>query len=134
MIYGTTENLKINGLILPNMADVIGSWASNYKALRITKTMNNFVLTEETEEIKFQGMVQALNTKELQLKPEGERNWGWYKLHSTYKFNNDDLIIVLGIRYRVMSTRQDNTYYGFYVFNLLQDYKGVADGNPTNNL
>lgn len=129
MIIGNNEPINSNSMAqLPNCADVIESWASEYTALLITKTMKDFVLTETTKEITFQGMIQNLNRKELEIKPEGERNWGWYKLHSTRQFNNDDIIEVLGIRYKIMSTRQDNTYYGFFAYDLIQDYDGEESG------
>ena len=123
MISGQGTTINNNSLSsLPNMADVIQSWQSEYRAKLITKQMINYELVEIEQDITFNGIVQNLNRKELQLKPDGERNWGWYELHSTRKFNNDDIIEVNNVRYRIMSTRNDDTYYGFYVYELLQSY------------
>lgn len=114
---------------LPNLSDVINSWASDYTAYLIKKKIKNYILVETKRKIHFKGMVQNLNKKELQLKPIGERNWGWYELHSTRKFKNDDIIEINKIRYRIQSTKPDDTYYGFYVYNLRQDYENSTEIN-----
>lgn len=114
---------------LPNLGDVINSWASDYTAYLIKKEIKNYILVETKRKIHFKGIVQNLNKKELQLKPIGERNWGWYELHSTRKFNNDDIIEINKVRYRIMSTRNNDTYYGFWAYNLLLDYDNSTEIN-----
>ena len=108
---------------LPNLSDVINSWASDYTAYLIKKKIKNYILVEKKRKTHFKGMVQNFNKKELQIKPIGERNWGKYELHSTRKFKNDDIIEINKIRYRIMSTRNNDTYYGFWAYNLLETYK-----------
>lgn len=129
MIFGNSQPISINGVGFVNCADIVDSWSSNYTAYIITKEIKNFVLVETKKKVNFQGVVQNLNKKELELKPIGERNWGWYELHSTKKFNNDDLIEINGIRYRIMSTRNNDTYYGFWAYTLLQDYNNSTEIN-----
>ena len=114
---------------LPNLSDVINSWASDYTAYIIKKEIKNYILVETKRKIRFKGIVQNLNKKELQLKPIGERNWGWYELHSTKKFNNDDVIEINKTRYRIMSTRNNDTYYGFWAYNLLLDFDNSTEIN-----
>lgn len=114
---------------LPNLSDVINSWASDYTAYIIKKEIKNYILVESKRKIHFKGIVQNLNKQELQLKPMGERNWRWYELHSTIKFNNDDVIEINKTRYRIMSTRNNNTYYGFWAYNLLLDFDNSTEIN-----
>lgn len=114
---------------LPNLGDVINSWASDYTAYIIKKEIKNYILVETKRKIHFKGIVQNLNKQELQLKPIGERNWRWYELHSTKKFNNDDVIEINKIRYRIISTRNNDTYYGFWAYNLLLDFDNSTEIN-----
>ena len=68
-------------------------------------------------------MVQNATDTDLQIKSDGERQWKYYKLHTTYdKLNNDDIIEINKIRYRIKSKSQDNLHYGFTRYQLIEDY------------
>lgn len=112
---------------LINVADIVESWSSPYTVILIKKELVDFKLVETRTPIDIRGMVQNLSTQELELRPEGERNWKWYKLITTYHFNNDDVVIVGDKQFRIMGTQNEDTYYGYYRYNMVEDYKDIKD-------
>lgn len=108
---------------LPNMSDVVDSWSSWIYCYVIKKELKDFVLQETKKFIKIKGMVQNATDTDLQIKSDGERQWKYYKLHTTYdKLNNDDIIEINKRRYRIKSKSQDNLHYGFTRYQLIEDY------------
>ena len=124
MIKFNLKKIKgTNSSGLVNVADIVESWSSPYTVILIKKELVDYKLVETETPINIRGMVQNLSTQELQLKPEGERNWKWYKLITTYHFNNDDKIKIGDKKFRIMATYNEDTYYGHYRYNLLEDYE-----------
>ena len=66
---------------------------------------------------------QPFSPRKLEVLPEGERSWRWETLWTlpNLVLKPDDVIYYRGIRYRVMS-RLNWSEYGFYEFNILEDY------------
>lgn len=106
---------------LPNMSDVIHSWQSDYIAYLIKKELKDFEIVETRRKIKFKGIIQVSNGEKLDIKNIGERIFNEFTLHTTYRFDLDDIIEVNKVRYRINNRRQDITYYGFYKYNLVED-------------
>lgn len=113
---------------LPNMSDIVDSWSYRINAFLVKKEMVDYELQENITPISFKGILQPASVKQIQLKPEGQRQWAWFTLHSTRQFNNDDIIKINNVNYRIMGLREYNTYYGYYDYELLQDYKEVENG------
>ena len=108
---------------LPNMADVVNIWSENIYCYVIKKELKNYVLEETKTFLRIKGMFQNAKDTDLQIKTDGQREWRYYKLHSTYdKLNNDDIIEIDNIRYRIKSKSQDKKY-GFTRYILLEDYR-----------
>ena len=117
---------KINGRnngCLIKVGDIVESWSSPYTIYLIKKELIDYELVETKTPIEIRGMVQNLTMQMLDIKPVGERNWRRYKIISTYHFKNDDLVEVDNQRFRVLGTDNENTYYGYYRYNLIEDYK-----------
>ena len=112
-----------NNLNLPNMADIIESWEYAIEALLIQKINKDYEIIEITKKITFNGILQA-NNQQLNIKEIGERSWGNFTLHTKYNFRLDDIILMNGIKYRVVgvSPYQDNNY-GYFEYQLLEDYR-----------
>ena len=108
---------------LPNMSDVIHSWQSDYIAYLIKKELKNFEIVETKRKIKFKGIIQVSNGERLDIKDIGERFFNEWTLHTTYRFDLDDIIEVNKVRYRINNRRQDITNYGFYKYNLIKEKK-----------
>lgn len=110
---------------LPNMADVITSWEYVINAFFIKKENIEYETQETKTAISFKGIIQPASYKELQLKPEGERAWGWFILHTKKDFKLDDIIEIEKKRYRIMSKKSYNIQgiYGYWEYQLLEDYQ-----------
>lgn len=120
------NNKSINGKgasSLIEVGEIVDSWASDYEIILIRKEIIDYNLIEQERHIKIKGMVQNLSTQELQLMPEGMRNWKHYKLLSTTHFKNDDILIINNKRFRITGTDNDDTYYGFWRYYMVEDYE-----------
>lgn len=108
---------------LPNMSSVVASWSSTINGWLIKKELKDFVLKETKRFITFKGMVQNYTDTKLDIKEIGQRQWKYYKLHTIYdKLNNDDIIEIQNIRYRILSKSQDKLHYGFVRYTMVEDY------------
>lgn len=108
---------------LPNMNDVIKSWETKYIAYLIRKEIKEGILVETKRKITFKGIIQVSKGEDLDVGIQGERFINQFELHTTYRFEPDDIIEVNKVRYRINNRRQDITYYGFYVYNLTETYE-----------
>ena len=91
---------------------------------RVLKRTVNFQLEEYEEAINFAGIIQPLTYRRLMLKPEGQRAWSWFELHSTPALilNVDEVVNYLGLRTRVMG-RFNFEIYGYIAYELVQDWE-----------
>lgn len=89
----------------------------------VTKTTVLGVVNETKVVTTFQGVWQPLSPQALQMKPEGQRAWTWFRVHAdpSLALSPDDVIVYQGIQYRVMA-RYDYKIYGYNEFHLVQDY------------
>lgn len=117
--------LNQNSGTLPNMSAALLNWFQAMTFGLLVKTVSGFQVVETETPIAFRGVWQPLTGRQLMLKPEGERGWDWYWLHSDPSLNLkiDDVIIYLGTQYRVMSLK-DYTLYKYKEWTLVQDWTG----------
>ena len=80
-------------------------------------------LEEFVNPIYTMGVRISMTSRQLAVKPEGERKWKWSTLYTVPfpEINVDDIIQISGIKYRVMSS-QANQEYGCRAYELLEDY------------
>lgn len=122
--------LNVQTGTIPNMSDALRDWYQPMTFTLVSKTTDGFRVVETAEDINFWGVIQPLTERELQLKPEGQRAWTWYKLHAQVQPNDalltlnvDDVVIYLGRQTRVMGRK----YFGIYSYieySLVQDWTG----------
>lgn len=114
---------------LPQVGDVVASWARPIVVGLVTKTMRNEEVVEAVEEISTRGMIQPFTSSQLALKPEGQRTWDWSALHVLPDLDAklDDIITMYGRRFRVM-TKKDYTLYGYIRYELVENYTEVGNG------
>lgn len=108
--------------------DVSGAMQDYFQAMTfdlLTKTTQGFQVVETTVPITFQGVIQPYNSRQLLIKPEGQRAWTWFTLHAdpTLTLQVDDVVLYKGIQTRVM-TRKDYVLYGYVEYELVQDWLG----------
>lgn len=120
---------------IPNMGGALLDYMQQMTFTRITKSIVAFREVETSENINFWGVVQPLSGRQLEMKPEGQRKWNWISVHAQNDANNavidlapDEIIIYLGIQYRVMSAK-DYSNFSYSYYELVEDYTG--EGPPT---
>ena len=71
--------------------------------------------------------VQPFSERALLLKPEGQRAWSWFLIHSdpVLSLNVDDVVLWKGVQTRIMA-RKDYAIYGYVEYHAVQDYTGVG--------
>ncbi len=111
---------------LPNMEDAMYSYFQPMTFETVVKTVQRGGdVLEAPTPVTFQGVWQPLSAQALAMKPEGQRQWKWFRLHAQVFLNlkPDDVVIYLGTQYRVMA-RFDYVLYGYNEYHLVDDYTG----------
>ncbi len=108
---------------VPNVAGALTNWFQPMKFTIVTKTIVNAVVVETASDMNFRGVWQPFGSRQLSMKPEGQRQWSWYTCHSDIALGliDDDVVTYLGIQYRVME-QSDFALYGYYEYHLVRDY------------
>lgn len=78
--------------------------------------------------ISFTGVIQPLNPKLIELKPEGQRAWEWLQVHCTsgvLDLDTDDQIIYNQKNFKVMAVN-DYSLNGYVEYHLIRDYQDPA--------
>jgi hypothetical protein len=91
----------------------------------LVKTVTGFQVVEVPNPINFRGVIQPLTERQLLLKPEGQRAWTWFTLHSdpVLTLQVDDVVLWNGKQTRIMG-RKDYMLYGFVEYSMVQDWTG----------
>lgn len=115
---------------LPTVYESLLQWFQPLTFVRIVKSVVDSQLVETRTAIVTQGVIQSANSRNLEIKPIGQRKWIWKTLHALpgLLLEPDDIIIQTNIltgdiEYRVMA-QNDYTEYGYVSYNLVQNYSG----------
>lgn len=109
---------------LPDVSEGVQMFFQNIKIEVVHKRNDAGYLKEKKSCILTQGVRQTFTPRQLEMKPEGERTWKWSKLHTLPepKLKLDDIVLIRGIKYRVM-VLDDQAEYGFVAYDLKEDYE-----------
>ena len=112
---------------MPNMARTVASWSTPLTFGIVTKEQSGFYTKETVRNISFSGTWQPFDNDRLQLKPEGQRDWKWYWVHSQIDLGlkDDDIIKFNGKQFRVM-TNKDWKLSGYYEYEIIEDFTGAG--------
>lgn len=71
-----------------------------------------------------QGCIQPFTAQMLKVKPEGQRNWSWFTVHSltSMDLRNNDRILLDGKRYKVME-KFDWSRDQYFEYHMILDYE-----------
>jgi hypothetical protein len=118
---------------IPNVDDIVKSWAIPMKAVILQRTMKDGILEIVKKPINFTGVpLQPITEQKLLLKPEGERAWRYYTLYCTYNFKVGDCILLNKKEYEIREKNDWNAqgHYKFYKYDLIENY----ENQPTTNI
>ena len=79
MIFKNAKDTPLNQQqgTVPQMGSALLDWFQQMTFGIVTKTLKNFQVIEDMQEIVFQGVWQPFTSRQLLLKPEGQRSWSW---------------------------------------------------------
>lgn len=114
--------------------DVSGSLKDTFQTMvftQILKAVDGYQAVEIPTNTTFEGVIQPFTKRDLQLKPEGERAWTWYKLWADpcLLLNTDDVVTYLGVQLRVMALTPWGIY-NYVEYELVQDWQGAGPNPP----
>lgn len=130
MIIRNAANVPLNLQTQGTMPDVSGAlfdWFQQITFTSVSKSVQNFQAVEVGTSFSFEGTWQPFTDRQLVMKPEGERKWKWFLLHSqpNVPLIPDDVITYLGVQYRVKAMK-DWSLNGYMEYHLIEDYTGAG--------
>lgn len=109
--------------MMPDMKTTLHGFEQNAIFEIVVKTVSGGDVVESSKvrpPLYFQGIFQPIHPKELLVKPEGERNFKWWRLITDMKLQNDWIIKdAKGTKYRVM-TSSDWGISGYVAYDLTE--------------
>lgn len=110
---------------VPDVSGALTDWFQPMFFTQVVKKTVGFQVVETPTSISFQGVIQPLTDRKLEMKPEGQRAWTWLLLHAdpSLTLQVDDVVDYLSVQTRIMS-RKDFTLYGYVQYELVQDWEG----------
>lgn len=136
MIINASDSKKNLSGSIPDVEDALSDWLKAMKIGVVTKTISDFQLSESIEYIDVLAVLQPFTTKQLQIKPEGERSWEWQTLHikGTHReFCLDDQVYIDGMKFRIMQ-KFEWQRYGFIEYQIIQDFGKNQSHSITENI
>lgn len=126
---GANQPINVQTGSIPDVSGALKDWFQPMTFTLVEKETVGFQVVETATDITFQGVIQPLSGRRLQLKPEGERAWNWSLLHAepVLTLQVDDVVIYLGVQTRIMS-RKDFGIYGYVEYEIVQDWTGAGPG------
>lgn len=109
---------------VPNVQDALSNWFTSLSIGKITKSVVNYHLKEVVSWATYQAVLQPFTTKQLQIKPEGQRVWQWETLHvkgTDSEFCLDDQVFIGVKKYRIMQ-KFEWSQYGYIEYQIIEDY------------
>lgn len=116
----------------PQMTTAISGWAQTYTITRIIQSLDdNGYVKEDKIDSDLTGFWQPYSDEDLQLIPEGQRNWRWFAFHvqgphEHLKF--EEVVTIKDIDYRVMAIA-DFSDENYVEYRLVRDYDYTKQTN-----
>lgn len=123
--------LNANSGTVPDAGTALDDWYQVMTFGIITKTVSDFQVIETVVNTTFMGVWQPLSGRQLMMKPEGQRQWNWWMLHSQLQLELkiDDVVIYLTKQYRVMANK-NYTLEQYRYYELCEDWTGAGPPTP----
>lgn len=124
--------LDANPGTLPDVSGALLNWFQPLIFVRVTTAVVRFSAKKTLDRIESQGVIQPFTSRQLAMKPEGERAWSWFTMHTLPGIDlvpGDEFVVpnlVDGDKpYRVMGQKEWKQY-GYVEFEVVQNYTEVA--------
>lgn len=109
--------------MLPNLTNAVRAWTQPFTFKRVTKSIVDYQAVETLVDVSFKGVVAPLRQTDLDIKPEGQRQWRWLEIHSTtdLQLALDDKLIWKAVNYRVMASHNWEDY-GYWRYEIAEAF------------
>ena len=117
---------------MPQMRSTINGWFKPLDLVKVTKTTVDFQTKNVETPLPARGTWQPFSTEQLKIKPEGQRSWRWFMMHTTTDvvLLTDDLVKKESTKYVVME-KGNYDENGFVVYHLVNAYDKNGGGQTT---
>lgn len=108
---------------MPTMRGTLLGWFRPLDLTQVVKSVENFRTVEVEKPLPANGLWQPFTMEQLSIRPEGERSWRWFMVHTTIDvvLLTDDIIKRRDVPYRVME-KNDYTDNGFVEYHIVNAY------------
>lgn len=110
---------------LPDVSAAVMVLLQPISVMTVTQQLINGYYKPITQTIATQASIQPL-PQELAIKMEGERNWRWSLIHilPNVDLNNNDLITLFGVQYKVMK-KENWAQYGYMNYFVVEGFQNA---------
>ena len=117
-------NPNANLTNMPNMANTLSGWEAPLSLIKVTQSIIDGDAVFNEQITNFMGVIQPLRSEDLAMKPEGQRSWKYYWIHtnSNLPFQTADKIIFKDKRYKITDIK-DYGLNGFRELEVILDYQ-----------
>lgn len=116
----------------PKIKVAIEKWSQKYTVTRIEQSLDDSGYIRETKTSSdLYGFWQPYSDEDLQLIPEGQRNWRWFAFHVQNPHEHlrfEEVVTIKGIDYRVMAIA-DFSDENYVEYRLVRDYDYTKQTN-----
>ena len=108
---------------LPNFADILDEWEISLVFVNVVQTTVDYQITNNFIYKTFKGAVMPLKPEAIALKPECQRSWSWFSVHTRTDliYNTNDRIIYNNDKYKIMH-KSDYSLYGVLIYHIVKDF------------
>lgn len=107
--------------MLPDLSSVLLNWTDSTQMKVINKAVVDFEVKETAKDIiTFEAMLTVSADQKIARKPEGQREWMWWDMLTTFKLNLDDQVQDPENRIFRVASRKDWGKAGFYAYDLVE--------------
>ncbi len=110
---------------LPDVSAAVMTLLQPVSVVIVTQQMLNGYYRPVTNTVATQASIQPL-PQELAIKMEGERNWRWSLIHilPNIDLQNNDLITLFGVQYKVMK-KENWAQYGYLNYFVVEGFQNA---------
>lgn len=122
-VLNFNTNRALNGQF-PQMGEVLDGWEVPLTLIKVTQSIVDGEVAFNETKTQFMGVLQPLRTEDLISKPEGQRSWDYYWIHTkdTLPFQTADKIEYSNVRYKITAIKNYGLN-GFTELEVILDYQ-----------
>lgn len=109
------------------MSAAFAGWTKQITLIRIVQSIVDGLVVDAEVPWTFEGTIQPLSPKQLEIKPDGLRSFEWLQIHqvtTSHDLTTNDKILYKGKRFKVMGTN-DYSLNNYVEYHLVEDFQHV---------